>query len=127
VARNSLAAARAELFALMSAAGVPTVAGVTAVYDHEPFAGQMANPVAMTVFTAGMDPDFYQLALRIYQTAEVDAQAAQENLDTLILAVEAKLTSGFNRGTWSVTYVDELTALVATCTLLVGREDHPYG
>jgi hypothetical protein len=121
VARNSLAASKAELYALLSGANLP--AGVVAAYDHEPLPGQMAKPVALTVSTAGMDPDFYLLAVRIYQTAEVDAQTAQANLDTLILVVEHKLTDGFGMAPWSVAYHPELDALVATCVLPVGRED----
>jgi len=121
MARNSLAASKAELYGLLSGANLP--AGVTAAYDYEPLPGQMAKPVAITVSTAGMSPDFYLLAVRCYQTAEVDAQAAQSNLDILILAVEHKLTAGFGMAPWSVEYVAELDALVATCVLPVGRED----
>lgn len=121
MARNSLAASKAELYALVSGANLP--AGVAAAYDYEPLGGQMAKPVALTISTAGMDPNFYLLAVRIYQTAEVNAQAAQANLDTLVLDVEGKLTSGFGESSWTVDYHADLDALVATCVLPVGRED----
>lgn len=121
MARTTIAASKAELYALLSGANLP--AGVTAAYDYEPISGQMAKPTALTISTAGMDPDFYLLALRLYQSTEADAQAAQATLDTLILAVEGKLTSGFGVASWTVEYAADLDALVATCVLPVGRED----
>lgn len=121
MARNSLAASKAELYALLSGANLPD--SVVAAYDYEPLPGQMAKPVALTISTAGMDPNFYLLAVRLYQSAEVDARAAQANLDTLILTVEHKLTDGFGMAPWSVEYLADLDALVATCVLPVGRED----
>lgn len=124
MSRNSIAAAKQELYALLSGANLPSP--VVAAYDYEPLAGQLAKPTAITISTAGMDPDFYLLALRLYQSAEVDARAAQATLDTLILTVENKLTSGFGVASWTVEYAAELDALVATCVLPVGREDNPY-
>lgn len=118
---DSIAAAKAELYGLVSGANLP--AGVTAAYRFEPTTGHMAKPVALTIFTVGMDPDFYLLALRIYQTAEVDAEDAQDNLDLVIQAVEAKLTSGFGRAPWTIEYSAELVAFIATCVLPAGRED----
>jgi len=123
MARNSIAAAKAELFALLSTAGVPLVAGVTAVYDHEPFAGQGQKPVCITISTAGMSPDFYLIALRIYQTCDVDVAQAQANLDGLILTVDAMMSSGFGPSEWAVEYRDDITALVATQVFQVGRQD----
>lgn len=123
MARTSIAASKAELYGLVSGANLP--AGVTMAYNHEPMS--MAKPVALTISTAGMDADYYLLALRIYHTVDVDVAEAQANLDTLILAVESKLTSGFNVASWAVDYSGELNAWVATCVLPVGREDNPYG
>lgn len=121
MARSSIAAAKAELYALLSAANLP--AGVVATYNYEPLSGQMAKPTALTISTAGMDPDFYFLAVRVYQSAEIDAEAAQANLDTVILTVENKFTSGFGMAPWSVEYLVDLDAFVATCVVPVGRED----
>lgn len=121
MARTSIAASKTELYALLSGANLP--AGVVAAYSYEPLPGQMAKPTALTISTAGMDPNFYLLAVRVYQTAEVDAEAAQANLDTLILLVEDRLSSGFGMAPWSVIYDPELDAFVATCVIPVGRED----
>jgi hypothetical protein len=121
VSRTSIANAKQELYGLVSGTNLP--AGVTAAYDYEPLPGQMAKPTAITISTLAMDPDFYQLAVRIYQTAEIDARAAQMNLDTVILLVEDRLTSGFGMATWTVEYAADLDALVATCIVPVGRED----
>lgn len=124
MARTSIAAAKAELYGLLSGANLPSP--VVAAYDYEPLSGQMAKPTALTISTAGMDPDFYLLAVRLYQSTDVDVQAAQATLDTLILTVENKLTSGFGVASWAVEYAADLDALVATCVLPVGREDNPY-
>lgn len=122
MARNSLAAAKAELTGLFTSGG--NVGGASGVYAYEPLSGQMAKPTAVTVSTAGMDPDFYQLAVRIYHTADVDVKVAQDTLDGLILAVEGRLTSGFGEAAWVVDYSPDLNAFVATCVIPIGREDH---
>lgn len=119
MARNSLAASKAELKGLLTAG--TNVGGVTTVYDHEPL--QVAKPTAVTIFTAGMDPDFYLIAVRIYHTADVDAKDAQDNLDVMIIDVEDRLSSGFGMAPWSVDYREDLNAFVATTILPVGRED----
>lgn len=121
MSRATIGAAKAELLALVSGAALP--AGVTKAYGYEPIPGQMAKPTAITVSTAGWDLEFWQVALRIYQTMEVDAEDAQENLDAVMNDVEGKLTSGFGMAAWTVEYLVDLNALVATCILPVGRED----
>jgi hypothetical protein len=126
VARNSLAAAKAELYALLQTGGTPTVSGVTAVFDYEPFSGQSAKPVAMTIFTAGMTPTDYLIALRIYHTTEVDVAAAQAALDTIIQATDALMTSGFGPSEWTVEFQVDIAALVATNVFQVGREDAAF-
>ena len=121
MARNSLAAAKAELYSLITTGGLP--ANVTAAYDYEPAPGQAQKPVAVTVSTAGMTAVDYLLALRIYVTAEPDAEKAQDDLDLLIMALDARMTSGFGPSNWEVDYDPELTAFVATNIFQVGRED----
>lgn len=121
MSRTTVTAAKAELYGLISGANLP--AGVAAAYDHEPLPGHVAKPVAITISTAGWDGNFWLFALRVYQTAEIDARTAQQNLDVVMADVESKLTSGFGRAAWSVDYVADLKALVATCILPVGRED----
>lgn len=121
MSRATIGAAKTELLGLVSGANLP--AGVTKAYGYEPTPGQLAKPTAITISTAGWDLEFWQIALRIYQSIEVDAEDAQENLDTVMSDVESKLTSGFGMGPWAVDYVADLNALVATCILPVGRED----
>ena len=121
MARTSLAASKAELYALITTGGLPS--GVSAAYDHEPLAGQMQKPVAVTVSTAGMTAVDYLIALRIYVTAEPDAEKAQDDLDALIMTVDGRMTSGFGPSNWEVNYDGELNAFVATNVFQVGRED----
>lgn len=121
MARDSLAASKAELLALITTGGLPS--GVTAAYGYEPLPGQMQKPVAVTVSTAGMDPNFYLIALRIYVSVENDAEQASDDLDTLILDVDDRMTSGFGPSNWTVTYQPDLAAFVAENVFTVGRED----
>lgn len=121
MARTSLAASKAELYSLITTGGLPS--GVTAAYDYEPLSGQMQKPVAVTISTAGMTAVDYLIALRIYVTAEQDAEKAQDDLDTLILAVDGRMTSGFGPSNWDVAYDAELNAFVAVNVFQVGRED----
>lgn len=121
MARNSLAASKAELYGLITTGGLP--AGVTSAYDHEPLPGHLQKPVALTISTAGMTAVDYLIALRIYVTAEPDAEKAQEDLDAVILTVDARMTSGFGPSNWDVSYDGELNAFVAVNVFNVGRED----
>lgn len=121
MARTSLAASKAELLALITTGGLPS--GVTAAYDHEPTAGGMQKPVTVTISTAGMTAVDYLIALRIYVTAEPDAEKAQDDLDLLIMLVDGRMTSGFGPSNWDVAYDAELNSFVATNIFQVGRED----
>ncbi len=121
MSRATIGDAKQELYELVSGANLPD--GVTKAYSYEPTPGQLAKPTAITISTAGWDLEFWLVALRVYQSVEVDAEGAQENLDAVMTAVEAQLTSGFGMAGWAVEYVADLTALVATCILPVGRED----
>jgi hypothetical protein len=121
MSRDTIGAAKTELLGLLSGANLP--AGVTKAYGYEPTPGQLAKPTAITISTAGWDLEFWQVALRVYQSIEVDAEDAQENLDAVMSAVEGKLTSGFGMAAWTVDYLFDLNALVATCIIPVGRED----
>jgi hypothetical protein len=121
MARTSLSAAKAELLALITTGGLPSP--LVAAYDHEPLPGHVQKPAALTLSTAGRTPVDNLIALRIYVSAEVDAKKAQEDLDSLIEAVDARMTSGFGPSNWDVVLEPELTAFVATCVFDVGRED----
>lgn len=121
MARTGLAASKAELYGLITTGGLPTL--VTAAYDHEPLPGHLQKPVALTISTAGMTAVDYLIALRIYVTAEPDAEKAQDDLDAVIMAVDDRMTSGFGPSNWDVSYDGELNAFVAVNVFNVGRED----
>jgi hypothetical protein len=121
MARTSLAASKAELHSLITTGGLPS--GLTIAYDHEPRVGHLQKPTAVTISTAGMTAVDYLIALRIYVTAEPDAEKAQDDLDSLIMLVDGRMTSGFGPSNWDVVYDAELDAFVATNIFQVGRED----
>lgn len=130
MARTSLSAAKAELFALLAnvSTGAPVAAltaqGVTIVYDHEPAPGQQPRDVAITLATVGQSPLFWQLALRLYVPAQVDAKAAQDTIDTAMPAIDALMTDGFGPSQWTVDWIDDIQAFVAENRLDVGRDDY---
>lgn len=118
--RNSIAAAKTELYGLLTTPSSPT--GVV-VYDHEPLPGHLQKPAAVTVFTAGMTAVAYLIGIRLYVSAETDAKTAQTTLDSLILELDGRMTSGFGPSSWDVTYQPDLAAFVAEQIFEVGRED----
>lgn len=130
MSRDTLAASKAELYGLLWTANAPTftVSGISAnnihVWDHE--RSDYPHPFSVTVSTAGMDPDFWFLVVRVYaSTAKMDAKTAQDQLDLLVPAVDAKIGSngGFGPSSWEITYEDSFNppAFMATCILTVGR------
>lgn len=121
MARTSPTNAIAELYGLITTPSLP--AGVTAAYSFEPAAGQGAKPVMITVFFAGMTAVDYLLALRIYVTSDVDAESAQATLASLVMTIDARMTSGFGPSNWENGFDPELGAFVATNIFQVGRED----
>ena len=126
MSRNSLANAKKELVGLLvDPAGRSYVDGVVATYAYEPRAGDRAKPVAVTVSTGGLDPDFYLFTVRVYvDVDEMDVSAAQDLLDILMPALDARLTSGYGPSDWRVEYRAELTAFIGTSLLRAGREDY---
>lgn len=120
MARDSIANAKAELHSLLTTPSAP--AGVI-VYSYEPLPGHVQKPVAATVFTAGMTAVDYLVGIRLYVTAEVDAQRAQDTMDALIMEIDGRMTSGFGPSNWDVVYRDDLGGFVAENVFAVGRED----
>ena len=127
MSRTTLAASKAELVGLLwdgaptfSAAGV--AAGSIHVYDFEP--RSLDYPWNVTVATAGMTPDSWVLAVRIYANIS-DPKTAQDLLDLMIPAVNSAIAGngGFGPSAWEVSWDDQLEVLVATTLLDVGRED----
>lgn len=130
MSRSTLAAAKAELYALLWTGSAPTfTAGsipstAITVYDHEPRSG--AKPYSVTISTAGMSAESWLIALRVYAFSVNDPKTAQDELDLLVPAVDAKAGSngGFDLGPWELTWDDPLEALVATSIIEVGRQDY---
>lgn len=129
MSRDTLPEAKAELVDLLWDGTAPTfsvdgiAAGSIHVYDHEPRA--LTHPFDVTVATAGMDPDFWVLAVRIYANIS-EPKTAQDQLDLLIPAVDGALAGNGGNGpsAWEVTWDDTLEVLVATSVLNVGRQDY---
>jgi hypothetical protein len=125
MATSSLAAARTLLYNALNVTGVTDV--VTRVFDYEPAAGEMAKPASITIFASGVTPDFWQFAARIYHATDVNAEAAQKNIDIIILAVEAAMkTAGvvnIGPSQWEIGFTDGIDALVAQTDVQIGRED----
>lgn len=80
----------------------------------------------VTIATAGMTPVFYLIALRIYVTTDVDAQWAQDTMDSLIQTIDARMDARFGPSQWETEFVPELAAFVATNVFEVGREDDAF-
>lgn len=122
--RGTLGAVKAELYTLLAPNGAPAVAGVTAVYDHDPHEGQRAKPVAITVSTAGLGPVAYTVAVRIYAAADGEAATFQATLDSVLEAVDLLMTPHWGPPAWDVAdRRDDLNAFVAETIVFVGRED----
>lgn len=125
---TSLADAKSDLFSRLTsnADGTPhaSLTKITHVYDHEPRAGDTKKPMPLTISTAGMSPEAYTLALRIYSDASKSVPLSQSDLDVAILQVDGRVGSEFGPSDWTVQWVEELDAFVATNTLQAGREDY---
>ena len=123
MSRDTITNAVLELAGVLAPAGSPAVSGVTQVYDHEPAPGQMAKPTSVTVAWSGTEPDFWTLNVRVYQTTDIDAAAAARNLEAVSQAIDILLEPHWGPAEWTAELDPELGALVATCRVLVGRED----
>lgn len=126
MARTSLAAAKAELFALLAAVdGTPLVSGVAAAYDHDPGPRKMQGPISLLVATAGIEPDFWVLAVRLYADIGADPAGVQASLDTIMPAVTALVTARFGPERWlgPVPHPDREDWRICEWLVECGRED----
>lgn len=128
MARSTLVARKAELVAVLAPAGVPAVAGVTAVYDHEPANSDALPPVFITVATTAMTPDFWRFAVRLYVGLGADAAQAQRDIDTIMPAVDAVIGTDSTVGPsdWTIEFLLDIRTpmICATNNLSCGREDY---
>lgn len=127
MARTSITATKAELFALLATGsdGTPQsgLSPLERIFDHEPYPQDGAKPYWLTIATAGQTPTDWVIAMRIYGDGTVGAKEVQDNIDALTSAVMAKLTGPYGDSMWEIDWVDEIGCFVATCLLEVGRED----
>lgn len=129
MARDSFANALTELYNLLASDsnGTPvtalSTAGVVAVYDHEPKPGDGLRNCFVTVAPAGMTPEYWVIAQRVYSLWDVGAKDAQDKCLAAMVAVDEAMTDGFGPSNWNWEPAPELGAFVATNILMVGRDD----
>lgn len=131
MARDTLANAKTELFGLLGTATtyVPVsslvTAGVVKVYDHEPRPGDALKGCFVTVEWAGMTPEYWLFAVRVYVSGDVNAKSASDYTLAAAVAVDALVNNGgFGGSEWSgPVWAEDLNAFVATNTVMCGRSD----
>lgn len=123
------AAAVAFLAGVLAPAGVPAVSGVEVFYDHERAPGQATKAAFMTLFFTGMNPTEFVITIRIFQSTDVDAGAAQAAVAQMAHDTDRiiKTTGKIWQPEWEVTFAPELNALVAAGIVQIGREDWSLG
>ena len=126
----SLTAARDALAAVFTtdvSIGTPVAAlsaNVTRVYDHEPKPGVQIKGCVVTVSSAGMTPDFFLVAVRIYQQFAVNPRNDSHNLDAAVQAVDDLVPSDYGPSNWTIEVREDIDALVAEAVFERGREDY---
>ena len=127
MARSTFAASITELFNLLASdsAGTPRVTGVTKVYAYEPNNQSALKPVAVTITPDAMTPTHWRVALRVYQTLDIDAATAQSNIVSMVVGIDNLITSGFGPSDWTFEINTDTTvnAIVATNILEIVRAD----
>lgn len=126
MATNTFVACISDLFNVLASDSVGTsrVSGVTKVYAYEPANHQSLKPVVVTISPAGMTPYDWTIALRVYQTTDVDPAAAQSNIISMTTAIDSLLFSTvYGPSNWTFDLNNDLGVIVATAILEVGRTE----
>lgn len=132
MSRDTLAAAKEELFDLLAPDGIPAVDGITAAVPYDPGPARIADlaePVILTISTGTITPTSWVLTVRIVFDAEVDAAAAQVAADDIIPDVDLLLAPHWGPGDWECGPSDDLPtpyarpAWVAQTSVEVHRAD----
>jgi hypothetical protein len=126
MARTSLAEAKAELFGALSAGSQRCVVdGVTSAYDYEPGQRRAVGPIALTVTTAGIDPDDWRFAIRLYADVSADPVGVQASLDQIMPAITDLVSDHWGPETWvgPTPHPDDENTLVCEWLVTCGRED----
>jgi hypothetical protein len=115
----NLGALRRDVAALV--AGAPSLA---ATYAYEP-RSETSSPYA-TVQVETVTPTEVEVVVRVYvRYGDSIAEDAESQRETAVAEVDSLLdtNSRFGPSQWTFGVLDDLSALVARCSLLVGRED----
>lgn len=135
MARDTPAAAIAELFGTLAPGGQIAVDGITMALDHDPGAGRIADlaePVLLTVADAGLTGSHWIFTVRLVFDAEVDAAAAQLAARDIVTEVDTLLAAHWGSVDWEISHSDDLPAAyarpawVATCHVEVRRQDRRF-
>lgn len=103
MARDTIANAKAEVFALLGdASNNSTIANVVSAYPYDPGQSLTGGPLVLTLQTVGMDPDNFIFELRIYADMGADPAWVSAALDDAITATELLLKTEFANFTWVV-------------------------
>lgn len=130
--RDTLAAAKEELFDLLAPDGISAVDGITALYSYDPGAARIADlaePVLLLIATDTVTPSSWVITVRIVFDGAVDIAAAQAAADDIIPDVDLLLAPHWGPGPWECGHSDDLPtpyarpAWVASCTVEVHRRD----
>lgn len=129
MARDSLAAAHAELFAQLHAGNqMSVIDGVTVIYPHHVGRGLMLKPVTVTVTPAGRTPDDWVCAIRVYTWIgddDVDLVAANSDLHLAVVeGIEDAVDGHWGPTNWTIgPHPDQEDTLFAEWLVTCGRED----
>ena len=108
---------------------VDALTEVTAVYRGEPRAGNLATPIALTIFSTGGNAFDFTFNLTLYAKPDRDVMDIQDQFDLTMDQVNEILGTDdtFGRQSWSPSYDPNLDALVCIWSVTCGREDFGGG
>lgn len=108
---------------------VSALTEVTAVYRGEPRAGNLATPIALTIFYTGGDGLDENFNLTLYAKPDRDVMDIQDQFDTTVDQVNEILGTNdtFGRQVHNASYDAALDALICVWQVQYGREDFGGG
>ena len=132
--------ARQELFEVFAAnkAGKPRSwinPYVSRIYDHEPFGNLIVKPAAITIHTAGEDPETLaiNLEIRVYADATVNARTSAHLIDTIMDTIRlgneeyggniSYIPSEYSDEGWEKNFEETIGAWAAIMRVKRGREN----
>jgi len=95
------------------------------ILDHEPYAGQLQTPLAVTCATGGISPTDVTVTVRCYaSTTTQPAETAWEQLNGLVAAVEDRLAlTNTPRSSWERPLILEVDSIILSTDVAVARTD----